>query len=172
MLAFVVSRERRLVLLRHAKSDWSTGHPDEHRPLAARGRRDAPAAGRWLRKHAGPIDLVVCSTATRARQTWNLASSELDRPPPVRHDERVYGANAAELLRLVQELPDDSHSVLIVGHNPGMADLVSLLTHQDHAMKTSSIAVLTWHGTWAESGPSTARLAEAATPRAGHPVRE
>jgi len=166
MLAYVVSRERRLVLLRHAKSDWSTGDPDERRPLAARGRRVAPAAGRWLRKHGSPIDLVVCSTATRARQTWELASGELDRPPPVRHDERVYGANAAELLRLVRELPDGLHSVAIVGHNPGMEDLVCLVTSENHTMKTSSIAVLTWHGTWAEIGPSTARLVEEATPRA------
>ena len=164
-MACVESRERRLVLLRHAKSDWSTGHPDEQRPLAARGRRDAPAAGRWLREHAGPIDLVVCSTATRARQTWDLASSELDRPPPVKHDERVYGASAAELLRLVQNLPDDLHSVVIVGHNPGMENLVSLLSGEDHTMSTSSIAVLTWHGTWADIGPGAARLADEATPR-------
>lgn len=165
MLACMVSRERRLVLLRHAKSDWSTGQPDKQRPLAARGRRDAPAAGRWLRKHAGPIDLVVCSTATRARQTWNLAAGELDRSPPVRHDERVYGADAAELLRLVRELPEDSHSVVVVGHNPAMEDLASLVTGEQHTMSTSSIAVLTWHRTWADIGPGTARLADETTPR-------
>lgn len=165
MLACVVAQERRLVLLRHAKSDWSTGDPDEQRPLAARGRRDAPAAGRWLRKQAGPIDLVVCSPATRARQTWDLAAGELDRLPSVRYDERVYDADAAELLRLVRELPDDVHSVVIVGHNPGMEDLASLVTGENHTMSTSSIAVLTWHGTWAEIEPGTARLADEATPR-------
>jgi phosphohistidine phosphatase len=163
-----MSRERRLVLLRHAKSDWSTGHSDKQRPLAARGRRDAPAAGRWLRKHAGPIDIVVCSTATRARQTWNLAAAELDQSPAVRHDERVYDANAAELLQLVRELPDDSHSVVIVGHNPGMEDLASLVTGEHHTMSTSSIAVLTWHRTWADLGPGAARLTDEATPRGGH----
>src|SRR6478735_578713 len=64
---------RTLVLLRHAKSDWSTGEPDPRRPLAGRGRRQAPEAGRWLAANLDAIDLAVVSPATRARQTWELA---------------------------------------------------------------------------------------------------
>ena len=70
------SPARRLVLLRHAKSDWPDDVPDHERPLARRGRRDAPAAGRWLRKSGYVPDLVLCSTARRARETWQLAEEE------------------------------------------------------------------------------------------------
>jgi len=161
----MVDQERRLVLLRHAKSDQSTGLSDDKRPLAARGRHEAPLVGRWLREHVEPVDLVVCSSATRARQTWKLASRELDRPPLVRLDDRVYGAGTAELLALVHGLPDEAHTVVVVGHNPTVEELVRLVTGEEWPMKTSSIAVLTWHGAWADAGPGTVRLAARATPR-------
>src|SRR5438067_13086796 len=102
---------RTLVVFRHAKSAWPEDIPDAQRPLAERGRRDAPAAGRWLRKHVGQIDLVVCSPAVRARQTWELAVDKLkaEPPPAVREDERVYAASAVTLLEVSRELPDDAH---------------------------------------------------------------
>ena len=67
---------RTLILLRHAKSDWSGGEPDRLQPLAPRGRRQAPEAGQWLADHAGVIDLAVVSTAARAQQTWQLAAAD------------------------------------------------------------------------------------------------
>src|SRR4051794_41904037 len=87
-----------LVLLRHAKSAWPEGVPDHERPLAGRGRRDAPEAGRWLRQVGLQFDLVLCSTALRARQTWELAAAELDTAPPGRFEDRPYPADAGELL--------------------------------------------------------------------------
>ncbi|WP_443080564.1 SixA phosphatase family protein [Streptomyces sp. PTD5-9] len=69
--------ERRLIVLRHAKSAWPEGVPDHERPLAGRGRRDAPAAGRRLYEAGYTPDLVVCSTARRTRETWDLAAAEL-----------------------------------------------------------------------------------------------
>ncbi|HXT88463.1 MAG TPA: histidine phosphatase family protein, partial [Trebonia sp.] len=73
--------DRRLLLLRHAKSDWPDV-ADHERPLAKRGRRDAPVVGRWLRTSGYLPDAVICSTAARARQTWELVSAELPSAAP------------------------------------------------------------------------------------------
>ena len=137
------SPTRRLILLRHAKSAWPDV-PDHERPLAPRGRRDAPAAGRWLVESGHVPDLVVCSTARRARETWQLAEEELEawpareaekaekagkagkgrdiRPRTV-FEPRAYGATAAELADLARETPADVSTLMIVGHEPSMRDL-------------------------------------------------
>src|ERR1700735_1567796 len=91
---------RRLILLRHAKSAWPDDVPDHDRPLASRGRRDAPAAGRWLRKSGYVPDRVLCSTARRTRETWQLVEEELGAHPQTVFEDRVYGASSAELLDL------------------------------------------------------------------------
>src|SRR4029079_1119605 len=85
-----VSRE--LIILRHAKSDWSGDEHDVDRPLAPRGRRQAPEAGQWLDARAGAIDLALVSPARRTRSTWELVAPELDSPPPIRYDDRLYAA--------------------------------------------------------------------------------
>ena len=150
--------ERTLILLRHAKSDWSGDEPDIARPLAARGRRQAPDAGRWLAANVGSIDLAVVSPAVRARSTWDLVSAVLDVPPPMRIDERVYGASDRELLGVVRELPDDVHTVVVVGHNPGIEEVATLLTGERVLMATSALAVITVSGTWTTAGHQTAVL--------------
>jgi phosphohistidine phosphatase len=160
-----MATQRTLLLLRHAKSDWSTDRPDERRPLSKRGRRDASAAGRWLAEHAPPLDLVVCSTAVRARRTWALATAELDPAPNVVRDERLYAATATGLLAVVHAMPEAAGAVLLVAHDPGLSDLVELLTGEQRAMKTSSIAVLTWPGEWADAAPDCAAETAFATPR-------
>jgi len=160
-----VATNRTLVLLRHAKSDWSRDLPDERRPLAGRGRREAPLAGRWLREHQPGIDLVLCSTAVRARQTWRLAGAELDPVPEARYDERLYGAAAGELLAVVRALPAEVGTALLVGHNPGISDLVGLLTGEPTELKTSSIAVLGWTGEWGNAAPGHVTGAAFASPR-------
>jgi phosphohistidine phosphatase len=157
--------QRRLLILRHAKSDRSAGVIDLKRPLADRGRRDAPAVGRWLREHVADIDLVVCSPATRARQTWDLAAAELPEPPPVRHDDRIYDATAGELLSVVRALPSRVRTVVLVGHNPGFEELVELLTGDAHELKTSAIAVVAGPGSWASVAAGWGELVALATPR-------
>lgn len=161
----MAATHRRLVIVRHAKSDWTDGGPDADRPLAARGRADAPALGRWLGDQVGRIDLVLCSPAVRARQTWQLAAAELDPVPPVRQDERLYGAGAAELLAIIRDLPAAAGTALLVGHNPGLADLVRLLSGEPVELKTAAVAVLRWPGTWSDAAPRTAELAGRAKPR-------
>ncbi|MGC5566488.1 SixA phosphatase family protein [Streptomyces sp. FR-108] len=161
---------RRLVVLRHAKSAWPDGVPDHERPLASRGRRDAPAAGRALADADCLPDLALCSTAVRARQTWELAAAQWGTPPPVRHEARLYAAGVPELLDAVREAPAEAETLLLVGHNPGLEELVLTLAGDglDTALDdvrtkfpTSAIAVLAWHGPgWASLGPGAALLTD------------
>lgn len=156
---------RRLVILRHAKSEWPEGVPDHLRPLAERGRRDAPAAGRWLADEVGAIDLAVCSPASRARQTWELAAAELPNAPELRIDERIYDAWTGDLVAVVTELPPTAATAVLIGHNPGLSMLVGALSGVHHELKTSGIAVLTWTGSWADASQAPVELVATGKPR-------
>jgi phosphohistidine phosphatase len=171
------SSTRRLILLRHAKSAWPGDVPDHERPLAPRGRRDAPAAGRWLRKSDYVPDRVLCSTARRARETWQLAEEELGAHPQAAFEDRVYGASSADLLALARQTSADVRTLLIVGHDPAMQELTLELASEEtgHAgaealgrvrakYPTAAIAVLSFSGGWAELGPGQARLADFVAP--------
>jgi phosphohistidine phosphatase len=161
--------ERTLILLRHAKSDWSGNEADVDRPLTARGLRQAPRAGRWLAHGIHRIDLAVVSPATRARSTWELASAELGSRPPTRIDDRVYAAPASQLLGVVRALPDDVDTVVLVGHNPGIEDLASLLAGEPVSMPTSALAVIGWDGSWSTAGQSPAIVRASGRPPADGP---
>ena len=117
-----------LTLLRHAKSGWDDPiQRDFDRPLNAKGRRAAQAVGRHLRGAGCAFDHVVASPAMRVQQTLaELADSYGETPPPV-WDRRIYLASAATLLDVVRELPDSVGTALLVGHNPGLEDLILLL---------------------------------------------
>ena len=156
---------RRLIALRHAKSDWPDGVADHDRPLAARGRREAALAGRWLREHASDLELVVCSSAKRARQTWKHVARQLDAPPELRIDERLYAASDRQLVEVVRELPEDLPAVLLIGHNPGLEDVVAHLTGVWCPLKTSSIAVLSSRSAWTDAAFRWAQLDTSLTPR-------
>jgi phosphohistidine phosphatase len=156
--------EHTLILLRHAKSDWS-GHEDDHdRPLAKRGRRQAPEAGRWLAANVDSIDLAVVSTAKRARTTWDLASDELDEPPRTRHDDHAYAASVDELLDIVRSLDEALNTVVLVGHNPGLEDLAEALTASRVPMPTSALAVIELNSTWDGAGRARGSLRAAGRP--------
>ncbi|MDH6623294.1 phosphohistidine phosphatase [Streptomyces sp. LBL] len=166
---------RHLVVLRHAKSAWPDGVADHERPLAPRGRRDAPAAGRVLAESDLLPDLALCSTAVRARQTWESVSAQWGTPPPVRFEAEVYGADAAELLGVVQAVPAEVDTLLLVGHNPGLEELVLDLAGDglDDALDeirlkfpTSAIAALAWRGTdWRDLTWGAALLTRVIVPR-------
>ena len=118
----------RLMLLRHAKSDWSRpGLADQERPLNARGRKAAPKVGAYMARHALVPDLVVASTATRVRETLDLVCAAFERAPKVTYDARVYEAEAGALLDVLKQTPRGTQSLLLVGHNPGLAELAVLL---------------------------------------------
>lgn len=156
---------RRLIVMRHAKSDWPRGVDDHDRPLAGRGRREAGLAGDWLREQVADIGLVLCSSATRARQTWKRVAKRLDAAPELRVDDRLYGASDRQLRDVLRTLPDATRTVLVIGHNPGLEDLVDMLTGVQRPLKTSSIAVLSSRFGWAEAGVRWARLDSTVTPR-------
>lgn len=156
---------RTLVLLRHAKSAWPEGFDDAERPLGDRGRRDAPAAGRWLREHVPDIGCVVCSPATRTTQTWHLAKAELGATPEFRTEPRIYAATVRDLLTVIHGLPDEVQTAMLVGHNPGLTELVWELSRSEFGLKTAGIAVLRGEGEWVEVAPHWATLVESTTAR-------
>src|SRR5258708_38987426 len=113
---------RRLGVRRRAKGAWPAV-PDPVRRRAGAGPRVTPAAGRWLRESGYVPDLVICSTALRARETWQLAEEELGVHPRTTFEQRAYGASATELLELARQTPSGIRTLMIVGHEPSMSDL-------------------------------------------------
>jgi phosphohistidine phosphatase len=161
---------RRLILLRHAKSDWPEG-PDRDRPLAKRGRRDAPRIGRWLHDRGYQPDVVICSAAARTRQTWELVAPELDGSPAVRFEPRAYAASALTLRYLIQELPGRYRAALLVAHNPGLSELAASLAASPAAddgagmrFPTAAVAVFELAAGWPALMPGLARLIDFTTP--------
>jgi phosphohistidine phosphatase len=146
---------RRLILLRHAKSDWPDV-PDRDRPLAKRGRRDAPRIGRWLHEHGYQPDVVVVSDAARTRQTWDLVAPELGGSPAVRFEPRAYAASALTLLYLAQELPERYRTALLIGHNPGLSELATSLAAPPESAPAPTIPITPTTPTGpAATGPAT-----------------
>jgi phosphohistidine phosphatase len=114
---------RTLQLLRHAKSDWDDATADDHdRVLAPRGERAATLVGVHLSQDGAP-ELVLCSTARRAVETWERAAAQLPHPPPVELDGALYLASPAQILARVRRVDDAVRRVLVVGHNPGLQAL-------------------------------------------------
>lgn len=171
------SSSRVLILLRHAKSAWPDDVPDHERPLAPRGRRDAPAAGRWLRRSGYVPDRVLCSTARRARETWSLAEENLGAHPATVFEERVYGASIVDLFDLARQTPADIGTLAIVGHDPAIRGMtLELVGEHTGAAEaeaigrvrakypTAAVAVLSFSGDWAEMNPGQAQLTEFVVP--------
>ena len=156
-----------LILLRHSKSDWSGDEADIDRPLAKRGRRQAREAGHWLDVHVDRIDVAVVSTATRARATWDLVSAELGERPRTRHDEGAYAATSRELLDIVRRLGEESGTVVLVGHNPGLEGLAETLIGEWIPLKTSALAVIDLDGPWRNTGRAPGLLRATGRPPTG-----
>ena len=114
---------KRLALVRHAKSSWADPALADHdRPLNARGRRAAALVGEHLRAEGMEPDLVLCSSATRARQTLELF--ELAPATDIVIEDQLYGAAARELLVRMRRIPARVGSAMVIGHNPGLEELV------------------------------------------------
>jgi phosphohistidine phosphatase len=164
-----VAEPRRIVLFRHAKADWPEVS-DHERPLAERGRMDAAVAGRKLTDTGITFDLALGSTATRTRETWKLAVHELTHRPKTVYEERVYEASPGELIAVLNEIPDDVRSAVLIGHNPGVHGLAEILagTAEGDARErmnrrgfpAAGFALLTFDGTWKGLEPGTATLAD------------
>ena len=121
--ADTTAAHKTLWLLRHAKAVPGDGLEDSDRPLDARGRDAAKRMGRYLAKREVCPDLVLCSPSVRTRETLELVSDALGRAPEVEYEHGLYLAGEDELVERLEEVSDDVASVMLVGHNPGIAEL-------------------------------------------------
>jgi len=146
---------RTLVLMRHAKSDYPLGVADHDRPLAPRGIREAGLAGEWLRTNVPRLDAVLCSTATRTRET--LARTGLDAP--VSFVDNLYDAMPGTVIEEINAVGDDVDTLLVIAHEPAMSHVTLGLTDRDESdpraveqvltkYPTSGIAVLQSNAPW------------------------
>jgi phosphohistidine phosphatase len=121
-----------LILVRHAKSSWSEpGLADRLRPLNTRGERDVRMMGRRLAERGIEVERMISSPATRALATAEVIAEELGFPwEEVVADERLYGADAQDMLEVIRALSDDLQRAMLFGHNPGLTDLVDVLSPQ------------------------------------------
>ena len=147
-----------LYLLRHAKSSRDdASQPDFERPLANRGREACALIGEFIEEKGIDFDLVVVSTAVRTRETIELVKERAKFRGEVRYDERIYEATVSQLLEIVSQIDNDRESVLLVGHNPGIEDLLALLTGEHQRVTTANFAKIKleatkWSGTLANKG--------------------
>lgn len=165
---------KHLILFRHAKSSWGSNTDDHGRPLAERGRRAAPVMARWLAEKRLKPALALVSTARRAQETWELASQELGKVPK-RDTAEIYEAPAARILDVIHEVEPSVGTLMVVGHNPGLEDLCTLLMKDDGGeagaqlrlkFPTAAIAVLSLPvKDWTEVAPHVARLDHFVTPK-------
>ena len=171
----MTDRYRTLLLLRHAKSDYPTGVADHDRPLAPRGEREAALAGDWLRAHAPAVDAVLCSTATRTRET--LARTRIDAP--VSYVDRLYDATPGAVIDEINascHVRPDVETLLVIGHEPAMSSVALGLATPDGSnstaaehistkFPTSAIAVLRTAEPWDQLTLSSAALVTFHVPR-------
>ncbi len=165
---------RRLHLLRHAKSSWTDpALPDHDRPLTPRGERAAGRMAVWMDEYEVRPQLVLCSTAARARATLDRVAASLGEHSSTLEDE-LYHASAAGLLVRIRGIDDDVEEAMLVGHNPGLQDLCLLLAaasdERDRVaakLPTGALVSLELHADhWAEVGPERGRITSLVLPRA------
>ncbi len=162
------SEDRTLILVRHSKAEQVFGKPDHDRELTERGQRDARALGAWLHQHELICDVVVCSTAMRTRQTWEGIEAGGGGTEVIEFARSIYSGGTHGLLQAVWDSGGDADTLMLVGHNPGIAALTSVLAdgegsreaHQALAngFPTSGVAVLRFSGHWSDLGEGGARL--------------
>lgn len=169
-----MTTQRTLLLLRHAKSDWSTDAADDYsRPLSKRGKHDSPRMGQWLLAQGLTPDYIISSPARRARQTIERVCTELHVDPTGIHwDERLYLASLTDLRAVIADAPASAACILLVGHNPGLESLLLYLAGASvpepadgKLMPTAALAVLAPRSDWRHLQNGSAHLTELVRPR-------
>jgi phosphohistidine phosphatase len=136
-----------LILMRHAKSDWSTGEHDKARPLNRRGRNASPRMADWLLEQGDWPEVLLCSTSMRTRETWDLMSERMSRPSnptSVEFVDDLYLAPAPSIWQIVCQSWASKPQVdrlMVLGHNPGLESLISQLSDQPVELPTAAIAI-------------------------------
>lgn len=168
---------RRLMLLRHAKSDWSVaGQSDHERGLALRGETAAPLMGRYMASQGLVPDHAIVSTAVRTRETWQLVAEAFPQKPPTTFEQRIYEAAPEAIIAAIKEAPISAKTLLVVGHNPGFHETAHLLVGSGDKkarakllakFPTAALAVIDFDiANWSAIKPGSGRLERFVTPRA------
>lgn len=160
---------RRLFLLRHAKSSvGSATLEDFDRPLDDRGERAAAAMAVYCRQIGLRPGRVICSPAKRTRETWGRIAAELEAPPEPDFDRAVYEAGPDALLAVLAATPTHVRDVLLIGHNPGMHMLATMLAGADIAsFPTGALAIIELDGdSWTNQQPNAGQLVDFIVPKA------
>jgi len=157
--------KRELILMRHGKSDWSQPLSDYKRPIKKRGFRESARVGAWLKEQDLVPELILSSPAERARETAETVAEGMDyNAENIFWNESVYMADVSELLDAIASIPDECHRLMVVGHNPGLEDLLFYLTQDldipddGKVMPTATIAVLETDQDWNDLEHGTCRL--------------
>jgi phosphohistidine phosphatase len=162
-----------LHLLRHAKSSWKADVEDRHRRLNKRGRATARLVARHLAEAVGALDLVLCSSAVRTRETLDLTLAGFAARPPCLIEDELYLADCDRLIERLRRLDENCASVLLIGHNPGLHELALRLAEPDAAhmpalasgkFPTAARASFQVDIAWAALGAARHRLVDYATP--------
>lgn len=131
---------RTLLLMRHAKSGCKQSDlPDHDRPLKRKGKRDARAMARALRRLKIVPDVIVTSIARRARSTARRVADVFDEELPILEERRLYGGTPKDYLRIMADLPAKAHTVLLIGHNPAISEFCGLIADQQVLLSTADI---------------------------------
>jgi phosphohistidine phosphatase len=166
--------KRTLLILRHAKSDWSAGISDDFkRPLSKRGKQDSLRMGKWMKTRGLVPEVIISSPAKRARQTLKRVCSELcPGMENVIWDERVYMADLHELLEVLGDNPEQAGSLMLVGHNPGLEDLLLYLAESSVTeppdgkfIPTATLAELQLECNWHDLQAGSAQLVDITRPK-------
>lgn len=169
----------RLLLLRHAKAEQDSGEGDFARALTARGRNDAAKMGHALDTHAHIPDFILCSSAKRTVETFELLVPELAKPPGVEFLKGLYLAPSKKIFEFVRSTPENTKSLMVIGHNPGMEDLAIRLCRKPASkaeaergevlrekFPTCALAVLDFDGdAWSKLEPGSGALTDFLRPK-------
>lgn len=164
---------RTLILLRHGKSDWSTNNDDFDRPLKKRGKNASRQVGKWLSANQRVPDFVITSPATRAMQTAEIACEAMGiKKEDIYSRKHIYLATTEELLYVLEDCPEQAQCVMLVGHNPGLEELLYYLVNgtmtipeDGKLMPTATLAILEMPDTWAQLQTGSAKLEFLLRPR-------
>jgi len=164
---------RTLILLRHGKSDWSTNNDDFDRPLKKRGKNASRQVGKWLSANQRVPDFVITSPATRAMQTAEIACEAMGiNKEDIYSRKHIYLATTEELLYVLEDCPEQAQCVMLVGHNPGLEELLYYLVNgtmtipeDGKLMPTATLAILEMPDAWAQLQTGSAKLEFLLRPR-------
>ncbi len=158
---------RTLYLLRQAKSSWKDATlPDFERPLKGRGRDAAEQMGRFLATKKVTVGALISSPSVRTRQTIDIVLRHVELGAEPQFDQRIYEASLSALVQVLSEIPDDTKAAMLVGHNPGMEEMLAFLTRESRHMPTCALAKISIAGSsWKEAQRGAGKLEWFVTPK-------